>query len=513
MGLSAADLDENGLKIGISPEHFRAVAMPLLFDHLNAQCEGTVAVNRQARIVWMSDKYASKIGLSDGHSALGREIEDVLPASRLREVVDSGEPSLLDLMPFGDEHFVVTRIPLRADDGQVVGALGFVLFDRARHLKPLMEKYGRLQARLAETERALLQARRARYTIANFIGTSAVATEIKRQARRAAQLDATVLLRGETGTGKELLAQGIHNLSARANGPFVAVNMAAVPDNLVEAELFGTAPGAFTGADRKARLGKFELANGGTLFLDEIGDLSLPLQVKLLRVLQEQQVEPLGSNQVRPLDVRVIAATHVDLEARVAEGSFRADLFYRLNVLALRVPSLRERREDIGALVEALLDDIAARSGQRPLELADDALALLAAQPWPGNVRQLRNLLERAQLSADSGPLDAAALAALLGTAGAVLAMPVAAARAGAAPDASLGARPDAGQDAIRAATPDARPGEGVVPLADALAHAERVALRAALQACGGNRRLAASRLGISRAGLYAKLQQHGITR
>src|SRR5690606_34533596 len=138
---------------------------------------------------------------------------------------------------------------------------------------------------------------------------------------------------------------------------------------------------------------KFELANGGTLFLDEIGDLSLPLQVKLLRVLQEQQVEPLGSNQVRPLDVRVIAATHVDLEARVADGSFRADLFYRLNVLALRVPSLRERRADIGALVEALLDDIAARSGQRPLELADDALALLAAQPWPGNVRQLRNLL------------------------------------------------------------------------------------------------------------------------
>ncbi|ENO74630.1 sigma-54 interaction domain-containing protein, partial [Thauera sp. 63] len=394
MGLSAADLDENGLKIGISPEHFRSVAMPLLFDHLNAQCEGTVAVNREARIVWMSDKYASKIGLADGRSALGREIEAVLPSSRLREVVDSGQPSLLDLMPFGDEHFVVTRIPLRADDGQVVGALGFVLFDRARHLKPLMEKFGRLQARLAETERALLQARRARYTIANFIGTSAVATEIKRQ--------------------------------ARADGPFVAVNMAAVPDNLVEAELFGTAPGAFTGADRKARLGKFELANGGTLFLDEIGDLSLPLQVKLLRVLQEQQVEPLGSNQVRPLDVRVIAATHVDLEARVAEGGFRADLFYRLNVLSLRVPALRERREDVRALVEALLDDIAARSGQRPLELADDALALLAEQAWPGNVRQLRNLLERAQLSAEHGPLDGAALAALLDTAEPALAVPAA---------------------------------------------------------------------------------------
>ncbi|AMO38233.1 sigma-54 interaction domain-containing protein [Thauera humireducens] len=502
MGLSAADLDENGLKIGISPEHFRSVAMPLLFDHLNAQCEGTVAVNREARIVWMSDKYASKIGLADGRSALGREIEAVLPSSRLREVVDSGQPSLLDLMPFGDEHFVVTRIPLRADDGQVVGALGFVLFDRARHLKPLMEKFGRLQARLAETERALLQARRARYTIANFIGTSAVATEIKRQARRAAQLDATVLLHGETGTGKELLAQGIHNLSARADGPFVAVNMAAVPDNLVEAELFGTAPGAFTGADRKARLGKFELANGGTLFLDEIGDLSLPLQVKLLRVLQEQQVEPLGSNQVRPLDVRVIAATHVDLEARVAEGGFRADLFYRLNVLSLRVPALRERREDVRALVEALLDDIAARSGQRPLELADDALALLAEQAWPGNVRQLRNLLERAQLSAERGPLDGAALAALLGTAEPALAVPAAVASPRAvAPVASS------------EATPDTLPGERVVPLADSLARAERTALLAALRACGGNRRLAASRLGISRAGLYAKLQQHGIAR
>uniref|UniRef100_UPI0031204FB4 sigma-54 interaction domain-containing protein n=1 Tax=Thauera sp. SDU_THAU2 TaxID=3136633 RepID=UPI0031204FB4 len=415
MGLSAAELDENGLKIGISPEYFRTVAMPLLFDHLEAQCEGTVAVNRQARIVWMSAKYARKIGIDGPHEALGRDIEEVLPASRLREVVESGQPSLLDLMPFGDEHFVVTRIPLRDDDGRVVGALGYVLFDRARHLKPLVEKYGRLQARLAEAERALLQARRARYTIANFIGTSAVAGEIKRQARRAAQLDATVLLRGETGTGKELLAQGIHNLSARAAGPFVAVNMAAIPENLVEAELFGTAPGAYTGADRKARVGKFELANGGTLFLDEIGDLSLPLQVKLLRVLQEQQVEPLGSNQVRALDVRVFAATHVDLEGRVAAGAFRADLFYRLNVLSLRVPSLHERHEDIPALVDYLLDDIAARSGLRRLELGDDALALLATLPWPGNVRQLRNLLERAQLSADSGPLGASVLAELLG--------------------------------------------------------------------------------------------------
>jgi len=505
LGLSAADLDENGLKIGISPEHFRRVAMPLLFDHLDAQCEGTVAVNRQARIVWMSAKYAHKLGIDDPDAVLGRDIEEVLPASRLREVVESGQPSLLDLMPFGDEHFVVTRIPLRDDGGLVVGALGYVLFDRARHLKPLVEKYGRLQARLAEAERALLQVRRARYTIANFIGTSAVAGEIKRQARRAAKFDATVLLRGETGTGKELLAQGLHNLSARAAGPFVAVNMAAIPDNLVEAELFGTAPGAYTGADRKARVGKFELANGGTLFLDEIGDLPLPLQVKLLRVLQEQQVEPLGSNQVRALDVRVIAATHVDLEARVAAGAFRADLFYRLNVLSLRVPSLRERHEDIPALVDYLLDDIAARSGLRRLELGDDAFALLATLPWPGNVRQLRNLLERAQLSADDGPLGAAALAGLLGETAASMQRPAHQLHSGAGAE-GHGA---GGEEADAAA----EAGGAVEPLADSLARAERSALLAALHACAGNRRLTASRLGISRAGLYAKLQQYGIAR
>jgi len=230
-----------------------------------------------------------------------------------------------------------------------------------------------------------------------------------------------VLLRGETGTGKELLAQGIHNLSPRARGPFVAVNVAAIPESLVEAELFGTAPGAFTGADRKARIGKFEVANGGTLFLDEIGDLPLPLQAKLLRVLQEQEVEPLGSNQVKALNVRVIAATHIDLEAKVAAGQFRDDLYYRLNVLALRVPPLRERSSDIPAVVEHLLDDIANRSGQPPMELSPEALALLCAQPWRGNVRELGNLLERAQLvrrwpaAAGCAPAAAAGRAGALG--------------------------------------------------------------------------------------------------
>ncbi|AYF88867.1 sigma 54-interacting transcriptional regulator [Pseudomonas sp. JS3066] len=487
MPIASEDIDQHGLVIGVSPERFREVAMPLLFDHLNAQCEGTIAVNRQARIVWINDKYAEKVGIRDPRSVLGKEIEEVLPASRLREVVQNGQPSMLDLMAFGDEHFVVTRIPLRDEDGTLVGALGFVLFDRARHLQPVMAKYNQLQTQLAAAQRELAKARRARYTIAGFIGSSGAAGEVKRQARRAAQLDATVLLRGETGTGKELLAQGIHNLSLRANGPFVAVNVAAIPESLVEAELFGTAPGAFTGADRRARAGKFELADGGTLFLDEIGDLPLPLQAKLLRVLQEQEVEPLGSNQVKALNVRVIAATHVDLEARVAAGQFREDLYYRLNVLALRLPSLRDRREDLPALIEHLLDDIASRSGQPPLELAEDALQLLQAQPWPGNVRELRNLLERAQMSSETGPLSANALRALL-----VNPLPAGVALASSAP------------------APAPISGE-VRPLADSMAIAERQAILTALAACNGNRTQAAERLGIARASLYNKLQAHGL--
>src|SRR5204862_1408177 len=196
----------------------------------------------------------------------------------------------------------------------------------------------------------------------SFVGSSPAAVEVKRQARRAGMSSSPVLLLGETGTGKELLAHAIHAGSSRASGPLVSVNIAAIPDTLLEAEFFGVAPGAYTGADRKGRDGKFKLADGGTLFLDEIGDMPLALQTKLLRVLQEQEVEPLGSNQVVRVDVRIIAATSRDLPAMVADGRFRADLFYRLNVLPIRLPALRERMADLEALIEALADDIARRS-------------------------------------------------------------------------------------------------------------------------------------------------------
>ena len=266
----------------------------------------------------------------------------------------------------------------------------------------MISKFAHLQRDLDDARRELASQRRTKYTLASFVGGSPAAVEVKRQARRAALSSSPVLLLGETGTGKELLAHAIHAASARASGPLVSVNIAAVPDTLLEAEFFGVAPGAYTGADRKGRDGKFKLADGGTLFLDEIGDMPLSLQPKLLRALQEGEIEPLGSNKVIAFDARVIAATSRDLAALVREGKFREDLYYRLNVLPIRVPPLRERRADIPALVEVLAEDMALRSGSAPPELGADAIALLSAQNWRGNIRELRNVLEQAAMRSDS---------------------------------------------------------------------------------------------------------------
>jgi two-component system response regulator GlrR len=230
---------------------------------------------------------------------------------------------------------------------------------------------------------------------AGIVTRSPKMEDLLRQARLVAESDASVLIFGDSGTGKELLARAIHRASRRADGPFVAVNCGAIPAELLESELFGHARGAFTGAIQAHR-GLFQTADGGTLFLDEIGDMPLPLQVKLLRVLQEGEVRPLGATQPVPVDVRVISATHRDLEAQRAAGLFREDLYYRLNVVSLRLPPLAERREDIPVLATHFLRRLAERYRKPQPSLAPEAMALLIAAPWPGNVRQLLNLLEQA---------------------------------------------------------------------------------------------------------------------
>jgi transcriptional regulator with PAS, ATPase and Fis domain len=259
--------------------------MQSLFERLNNLCEGAIAVDAEARIVWINNKYLATLGLHCADEALGRDVEEIIPNSLMREVVRTGEPILLDIMGFGSQSFVVTRMPLQDDAGRVIGGIGFVLYDRLQYLKPLVAKFAKLQVELADAQRKLVEERRPRYTLSSIVGSSAACVEVKRQARRAAQQDTTVLLCGETGTGKELVAQAIHAASDRAKRPFIGINVAAIPEALLEAEFFGAAPGAYTGAEKKGREGKFKLADGGTLFLDEIGDMPLALQTKLLRVL------------------------------------------------------------------------------------------------------------------------------------------------------------------------------------------------------------------------------------
>ncbi|WP_273826302.1 MULTISPECIES: sigma-54 interaction domain-containing protein [Pseudomonas] len=458
-------------------QRVRLLAIRSLFENIEQSSEGTVIVDRDARIVWMNERYAKRFGLSSAEQAIGQPCERVIPGSLLREVVRTGRPILLDLQDMPKEPLVVMRLPVHDDAGAVIGAIGFALFGELNSLSPLLKRYQSMQEELAST-RSLLRARQTKYNFAHFIGTSAASLEVKRRARRSASTDSPVLLLGETGTGKELLAHAIHSASPRAHKAFVSINSAAIPETLLEAEFFGTAPGAFTGADRKGRPGKLQIAQGGTLFLDEIGDMPLPLQSKLLRVLQEKEFEPVGSNEVLRSDVRVIAATSTDLEAAIRRGEFRADLYYRLNVLPINVPPLRERLEDLPALSEVILEELDSHH-----ELTAEALELLGQHAWPGNIRELRNVLERAALLGDTQVLGAADIRGAIGTFSPLERAP-----------APVMAAP--GNETFSAARE----------------RFERQLIEATLAQCGGKVVEAARQLGLGRSTLYKKMVALGIS-
>jgi formate hydrogenlyase transcriptional activator len=334
------------------------------------------------------------------------------------------------------------------------------------------------------------------FPLDGMVGSSRTWRNVLQQVRAVAPTDSTLLIMGETGTGKELVARAAHERSRRAAGPFIKVNCGALPESLIESELFGHERGSFTGATAR-RLGRFEVAHGGTLFLDEIGELPLASQVKLLRALENREIERVGSTRPFPVDVRIIAATNRDLQREVEAGRFRADLFYRLNVCPIVLPPLREREEDISMLAHYFVDLFAQRHGRGRMTLAPGCLPALAGYPWPGNVRELEHLVERAVILTPGGTVDlrpflepytphpiaaAAAPATSLETLG----------RIGAAPLAS-----------------------GVsVPMRDAFAEAERDLILAALQAAQGRiggPQGAAARLGLKRQTLQSKLKKHGI--
>ncbi|MBB3007205.1 sigma-54 interaction domain-containing protein [Cupriavidus alkaliphilus] len=463
-------------------------AMESLFRTFENFSEGTIVVDAHARVVWINKRYAARFGFEDPQAAIGLECERVIPTSLMRQVVETGKPILLDILETPQDPMIVMRLPIKDNDGNTIGAVGFALFDELKSLTPLFTHYTRVREELVATRRTLEQTRRAKYTFASFVGNCPATLEVKRLARRAAQADAPVLLLGDTGTGKELLAHAIHAASARAGRPLVTLNMAAIPETLLEVEFFGAAPGAYTGAERKGRMGKFELADGGTLFLDEIGDMPLMLQSKLLRALQEKEIEPIGSNRIIRADVRIIAATSADLPALVEAGKFRADLYYRLNVLPICLPPLRQRQPDVLPLVYATLEEICARAERDAPVLTQDALKLLAEYHWPGNVRQLRNILERLVMMHDSGEVDGSTLASLLG----------------------INAGPAPADVPPPQAAPAGAAGQAAEPgYAEAMARFEAAYLVRALTASSGHVARAAAAIGISRAALYKKLVAH----
>jgi len=342
-------------------------------------------------------------------------------------------------------------------------------------------------------------------TFADLIGSAPAMSMVKRLGERAAKSSIPVLITGESGVGKELIARAVHGASDRAGKPFIAVNCGAIPENLVESILFGHEKGSFTGASEK-HLGKFQEANGGTLFLDEVGELPLDMQVKLLRVLQEGEVDAIGSKRSVKIDVRIVSATNRDLGKAAAEGSFREDLYYRLNVYPIEAPALRERREDIPALVEAFVRRFNVEEGKRVVGAAPETIELLSAHEWPGNVRQLENAVYRAIVLADAPYLLPHDFPAVSG-----LALPPAATAA--MPDLSsiAASLPNAAQlmDEVRAEAP--------VRILDGRGHLrtlediERDLIQLAIEIYAGHMSEVARRLGIGRSTLYRKVREQGL--
>ncbi|MDZ4675019.1 MAG: sigma-54 dependent transcriptional regulator [Gemmatimonadota bacterium] len=314
--------------------------------------------------------------------------------------------------------------------------------------------------------------RRERPSVSRPLGKSRRFLEVLKLAELVAPTDSTVLIQGESGTGKEVLARYLHNLSHRSDGPFLSINCGALPENLLESELFGHVKGSFTGAVRDKQ-GLFAAARGGTFFLDEVGEMPPSLQIKLLRVLQEREVIPVGATETIPVDVRIVAATNRDVEEEVRRGNFRSDLFYRLNVIAMDLPPLRDRRDDLVLLIDAFLQEMAADRGDEPKALSSDALDAVMVYDWPGNVRELQNALEHAVVLARGSVIEPSALPSRL---------------------------TQRRKEPLVADRPSANPALEVV---------ERAYIMWVLQAEGGNKTRAAEVLGIDPSTLYRKLSRY----
>jgi len=363
-----------------------------------------VIVDKDGYITAMNQTYLDELGMKK-EDVIGRYILDITPTSELPEVLKTGRIDKADIFMINCKETIVTRLPI-IKDGKIVGAIGKSLFLDMSGAKILVKKLQDTEKELNVYRDEVRKFYSAKWQFSDLIGKSSEFIAVKLMAKHVSHTTSTLLITGESGTGKELFAQAIHNDSDRKSGPFIRINCAALPDNLLESELFGYEDGAFTGAKRGGKQGKFELARGGTIFLDEIGDMPLSMQTKMLTVLQERTVERIGGNIPIPVNVRVIAATNRNLEEMVNKQEFRQDLYYRLNVVRLSIPPLRKRQTDVLLIAEDLIKRINIKLKTTISGISKQAREILQDYTWPGNVRELENLLERAVNLADMNHED-----------------------------------------------------------------------------------------------------------
>ncbi|AST92932.1 MULTISPECIES: sigma-54 interaction domain-containing protein [Sutcliffiella] len=435
--------------------------------------EGIVVVDEKGYIVYMNESYSNFVEV-ENDVAIGKHVTEVIENTRMHLVVQSGKEELADLQYIRGNYMIANRIPIFNKQGKVIGAFGTILFrdtsewDKMNsHVKSMMS---RIQNYLQEYESQT----GVKYSLEDIIGDSEVIVSLKNKVKQIAPSDVSVLIRGESGTGKELFAHSIHQLSNRSSMPFIKVNCAAIPEHLLESELFGYEDGAFTGAKKGGKKGKFQLADGGTLFLDEIGDMSLPMQIKLLRALQEGEVEPIGASRPIKVDVRIIAATNRPLEKMIEEKRFREDLYYRIHVIPFYIPSLRDRKEDLPILANHFLRKISKRTGKRVRNISPEVLQIFSKSPWPGNIRELENVIQAAVHFSVGETLLIQSL-------------------------------PDYFKDSFTINL-------GVKTLKETLEETEKQVIIGAIEKNDGDKLLAAKQLGISKSSLYEKIKKYKIT-
>ena len=365
---------------------------------------GSMVTDANGIITHFNGPYGHFLGLNPAEQ-IGRHCTEAIENSRMHIVAKTGKPEINHSQDIMGQRMVVQRIPIKRN-GKVIAVFGQVMFKDVKDVGKLAQKLSLLESKVKLYEKELLNLRSTRYTLDSIIGKSRKIKYLKKEALKASTNQFPVLLSGESGTGKELFAQAIHHAGSRKLFPFVRINCAVIPKDLLESELFGYERGAFTGARAGGKPGKFELAHKGTVFLDEIGDLPLDMQPKLLRVIEDKEFERVGGNTIIRPDFRLIAATNQSLKEMVSAGTFRKDLFYRLNVIPFHIPPLRKRRTDVVHIARHLLHKLAQEAAMPNVKMAPNAQKALADYDWPGNVRELSNVLERALSSIEGDTIE-----------------------------------------------------------------------------------------------------------